>query len=58
MGVIYMCKICGREHVSPAVATTREIFESSSSKTKSFKCLATGRSAQYSRMDMRWKTSR
>jgi hypothetical protein len=55
MGVFYKCKVCGRDHVSPGVYSGRENFESIGMKTQSIKCLATGRSAQYGKNDMRWK---
>lgn len=58
MGVVYLCKICGREHNTPSGGATRELFESASARAKSIECSSTGRSAQYVKKDMRWKESR
>jgi hypothetical protein len=55
MPVLYRCKICGREHLSPAAFVNKEYFESASVKVRAIQCQATGRSAVYGKNDMRWK---
>lgn len=57
MPILFKCKACGAEQVSPIGFATRKAFESSVVHENSFQCSTCTTAGKYDKKDFYWRDS-